>query len=381
MKRIFLYLFLALFLIAPVEGKKYAWEYDLKKLTKEANAGDVWSQYWMGKTYDEGRLGVAKDPAMAFNWYLKAAKQGNTAAQEKVYGRYLKGEGTAKNEREGIYWLQQCANNTPKDENTFWARVNLGKFIGFGHYGFEKNPEKGIEMINRAQLGYMDFSGGSAKMYFNKDYYLGLLYLEKANESHSPDDYLSAEKQFKSAVKTLERNWVESEKDYFEDAMLKIALSRFNYNTFANKDDYTEMIDILERASRYYKSVPAKYVLGEFYYFGEYGLEKDTTKGWAFWSEIRKTHSRAAYRMADEYYNHRNYENAVKFFTTFVETDYPDYPASDESKSDAYRKLSTMYRYGRGVAADEKKADEMLSKAEALGDADAAEIRSWLNGM
>ncbi|MDE7413635.1 MAG: hypothetical protein K2N05_07625 [Muribaculaceae bacterium] len=380
MRKLILSLFVAFFFIAPVEGKKYAWEYDFKRLQKEATAGDMMSQYWLGKTYSEGRLGVTPDQAKAFEWYLKAAQQGDADSQLEVALRYEKGNGTLKNEKEFIYWLEKCADNDVDNTSTFIARINLGRFIGLGLNGLEKNPEKGIAIVKRASLRNYLSSDEVTFREVAKHNILGDLLIEKANATFNPDDYLEAEKAYGQSVNELDKRWVEGCRKDFQHALNSIALARLLYNTYADKDDYTVMIDALDRSARW-GNPNAKYVLGEFYYFGEYGLEKDTSKGWKLWSECRKTHSKAAYMMAEEYYNHRNYENAVKFFTTFVESDYPEYPASDEAKSDAYRKLSTMYRYGRGVAADEKKADDYLEKAAALGDADAAQIRSWLGGM
>jgi TPR repeat protein len=54
---------------------------------------------------------------------------------------------------------------------------------------------------------------------------------------------------------------------------------------------------------------------------------------------------------------------------------------SDEMSSvmaDALKKISTMYRFGRGVDEDESLADYYLSRAARLGDPDASKIQKWL---
>lgn len=58
----------------PSQSEKYVWAYDYKKLEKEANKGDAYSQMWMGRTFEEGRFDITPYERKAFQWYLKAVK-------------------------------------------------------------------------------------------------------------------------------------------------------------------------------------------------------------------------------------------------------------------------------------------------------------------
>jgi hypothetical protein len=62
----------------------------------------------IGYMYNKGR-GVSKDSAEAFKWYLKAAEQGNAAAQYALGLLYEQGKGTAKDKQIAATWYRKAA--------------------------------------------------------------------------------------------------------------------------------------------------------------------------------------------------------------------------------------------------------------------------------
>jgi hypothetical protein len=54
-----------------------------KQYTKEAEEGDVWAQYDLGRCYANGE-GVEKDMKKAVYWFTKAAEQGNANAKTNL---------------------------------------------------------------------------------------------------------------------------------------------------------------------------------------------------------------------------------------------------------------------------------------------------------
>lgn len=89
--------------------------FDLSTLTAKAESGDPTAQYKLGEAYRNGN-GVAKDRLKAFEWYKKAALQGDAQSQLAVGLCYLSGfDGTAKDDKEGVKWLQMAAEQKNVD--------------------------------------------------------------------------------------------------------------------------------------------------------------------------------------------------------------------------------------------------------------------------
>ena len=92
-----------------------------------------------------------------------------------------------------------------------------------------------------------------------------------------------------------------------------------------------------------------------------------------------KGYPTAQYQLGLIYYNGdgvpRNDAEAVKYFTMASQNK----ELIKDALSSAYTYLAQCYRFGRGVAADERKADEYTSKAAELGDPDARKIQEFLN--
>ena len=66
MKEFISFFIIVLVITFSVDGKTYPYDYNFNKLEKEANKGDAVCQFWMGRTFEEGRLGKTPDIQKAF---------------------------------------------------------------------------------------------------------------------------------------------------------------------------------------------------------------------------------------------------------------------------------------------------------------------------
>ena len=73
-----------------------------------ARGGDLAAQRNIGHLYRQGQ-GVPRDPAVAVNWYARAAEAGLARAQANLANMYLRGEGVPRDERAAAVWFQRAA--------------------------------------------------------------------------------------------------------------------------------------------------------------------------------------------------------------------------------------------------------------------------------
>lgn len=71
----------------------------------------------------------------------------------------------------------------------------------------------------------------------------------------------------------------------------------------------------------------------------------------------------------------QNFPDAIELFNKALANTF----LPIEAKGEIYRNLSAIYRFGRGVDADNVKADEYMKLAAQCGDPDAKKIEDWLN--
>ena len=363
-------------LSGEVQAKQYPHQYDYDKLRREASKGDAMSQYWMGKTFEEGRLSQTPDLSEAFGWYLKAARGGHGTAQEKVYTMYNAGRGVAKNDAEFIHWLRECANNPSNvyGDEAFAAKVNLAGFMCDGAHGVKKDIDGAISMLEN--LYGLSRTEISAIRYRT----LGRLYEEKAKETFAPEDYKKAAEYYNREAKEwgdipMANHDVKKLQDGMSQAYMCAASMWLFHETFSDTaDDYTNMINAVKAAAT--KGHPGgMYFLGEIYLNGEFGVEKDVTEAWHWLGKVYNVKPQASYIMADYCYGIKAYKDALLYYNHLIGMK----GVANEVLGDVYRRLAAMYRFGRGVEKNETKADEYTAKASRLGDPDAARIQQWLN--
>ena len=79
----------------------------ISDIEKEANKGDVWSQFILGVCYENG-YGVTQNNNAAFKLYRKTAESGLTIGQYCVSICYRKGIGTSRNIGKAEYWIEKA---------------------------------------------------------------------------------------------------------------------------------------------------------------------------------------------------------------------------------------------------------------------------------
>jgi TPR repeat protein len=80
----------------------------VEAVRRQAGQGSVEAVFLMGTACDEG-LGVAEDPAQAFEWFQKAAAEGHTLAEHNIGNAYAAGRGVAGDDAAAITWWTKAA--------------------------------------------------------------------------------------------------------------------------------------------------------------------------------------------------------------------------------------------------------------------------------
>lgn len=98
---------------------------------KAAEQGDAYSQYNLGVFYQSGR-GIPIDLEAAFQWFLHAAQGNDADAMCSVANYYLHGVGTLVNSGEALYWLEKAKE-----------RGHCDAYIGLAGYCEQNNDYEG----------------------------------------------------------------------------------------------------------------------------------------------------------------------------------------------------------------------------------------------
>ena len=104
--------------IAAYKNKDYTSA--IKEFIKAADQGDAAAQYRLGILYHNGQ-GVPQDYAQAATWYRKAADQGNALAQSNLGVLYDNGQGVPQDYAQATAWYRKAA-----DQGNALAQSNLG---------------------------------------------------------------------------------------------------------------------------------------------------------------------------------------------------------------------------------------------------------------
>lgn len=128
--------------MSPAEREQYRLQ-KVEETKKKAEQGDVIAQYVMGDIYYE-----AKDYSSAHFWYLKAAEQGNSFAQNgaliNVARDYSEGKGVPRDDVKAAFWLQKGADQGIAD-----AQVKLADMYAKGR-GVPRDKAKQIALLQSA---------------------------------------------------------------------------------------------------------------------------------------------------------------------------------------------------------------------------------------
>lgn len=96
-------------------------------LLKAAEAGDITSQYYLGKAYETGK-GVAQDFAKAMEWYQKSATRGDIIASDGMVGMaglYERGDGVAQDQDKAVALYREAATVGNADATAALQRLGL----------------------------------------------------------------------------------------------------------------------------------------------------------------------------------------------------------------------------------------------------------------
>ena len=107
----------------------------LNWLNKSADSGDPYGQEILGDTLLNGRNGVEKDLAKAYELFIKASAKGNLYADNQLGQMYRLGIYVKQNTQEGIRYLQTAA-----DKGNRAAQVSLANIYRLGE-GVTRNPD------------------------------------------------------------------------------------------------------------------------------------------------------------------------------------------------------------------------------------------------
>lgn len=105
---------------------------------------DAESQRELGDWFSAGIHGAKKDFVRAYDWYLKAAKSGDSSAQFRVGIAYYRGKGVEKDYEKAADWFAKSAEAGRTD-----AQLFLGTCYRRG-FGVEKNLDKAFELYSKA---------------------------------------------------------------------------------------------------------------------------------------------------------------------------------------------------------------------------------------
>ena len=115
----------------------------IEELKAKAGSGDAESESALGGRYLLGD-GVAKDKATAVKWYRKAAEQGHANAQTLLGMCLFDGDGVAKDQVEAVKWLRKGA-----EQGNFGAQTKLAYAYDSG-LSVPKDSAKAVELLRKA---------------------------------------------------------------------------------------------------------------------------------------------------------------------------------------------------------------------------------------
>ena len=133
----------------------------IDEIVADARAGNANAQNQLGDAYFDG-IEIEQDPKQAFEWYFRAAVQGQGMAQYNVAYAYANGEGILRNLEEAVKWYSLSAA-----QDVTLAQYVLAKLLIDGQY-VEQDLTKGLDLLQKASDQGLDLA----------QYDLGTIFLE-----------------------------------------------------------------------------------------------------------------------------------------------------------------------------------------------------------
>lgn len=320
---------------------------DIKKAVywfeKAAEQGHQDAQVNAGRAYAEGYLGQP-DFEKALGWFKKAVDQGKNG-YANTYATALYYIGICYEQMNdnvnAVVWLKKAvAENEPS------SKCALGKHYIFG-LGISKDETRGFNLIKEgAEMGDPD-----AQNMMGYCYQFGI--------GAGKDDSQSFQWYQKSADNGVPTAIMNLGACYSEGRGVKV--------------DYDKALSLYRQAADY-GEFNAYVEIGRCYINGE-GVAKDIEQASDYFDTAAKNGLPKGILWSgilnyEKEYGLQNYAKAAEMFRKYAEQYSHDnvYEYDDYSLGYVYRRLSSIYRYGRGVAPDEYIADEYMKKSRDLGD-------------
>ena len=303
----------------------YSW------LLKAAEQGNAAAQNNLGFCYDHGR-GVEQNYTEAVKWYRKAAEQGNAAAQFNLGVCYASGRGVERNYTEAVKWYRKAA-----EQGNNGAQKLLG-FCYANGLGVEQSYTEAVKWYRKAA----EQSDPNAQLNLGDCYYYG---------------------------QGVEQSYTEAVKWYRAVAELGLSSAQFNLGVCYESgqgvgQSYTEAVKWYQKAAEQGYAA-AQNNLGDCYYNGR-GVEQSYTEAVKWYQKAAEQgYAAAQNNLGDCYYNGRgveqSYTEAVKWF----------HKAAEQGNANAQFNLGDCYYYSRGVERSYTEAVKWYRKAAERGEAKA----------
>ena len=257
----------------------------LADIRTKAEKGDLQSQFELGKTFYNGRLGVAKDYVEAVKWFRKAAEQSVAEAQFNLGLCYERGRGVVKDEAEAVKWYRKAAEQNCPD-----AQYNLGVCCKKGR-GVAKDVVEAVKWYRKAaEQNYAEAQKGLGVCYHDgegvaKDYVEAVKWFRKAAEQNYAEAqynlglcYLNGEGVVKDEAEAIKWYRRAAEQNL---AAGQCGLGGCYYYGQGVVKDYAEAVKWFRKAVEQ-NDAEAQYNLGLCYVSGE-GVAKDYVEAYKWW--------------------------------------------------------------------------------------------------
>lgn len=345
---------------------------------RAADEDDAEGQYYLALCYDAG-VGVREDHDKYLEYVGKSAQQGYAAAQAAAGYAFLTGDSVDVDYSAAYDYFKAAA-----EQDNAYAYGKIGDMYFYG-LGVEENNNTAMDMYKAAsnlgdtysmcQLAYMYQMGYGASVDPNLMY---KYYKQAADLNYHVgqvgvgDCYLNGYGVTQNEYTAFQ--WYKKAADQESGPGLYRLAGCYQEGKGTNKDK-AKYIEYLEKAAAV-GYTDAKMNLGYEYWQGE-NVSANNSKAVKWFKEAAEENdafSQAllgyAYYRGEDFVSEKDYNQAFTYLTQAARNNYFE-QLDDSMKADVYRCLSSCYRYGRGVEADQSLASYYTEQAAKYGNSDS----------